>query len=319
MSPLGLQTGLKDQILSDPALRLVSNMSNGFRYLAFNMRKSPMRYGGFRKAIGCITDKEFMRDLLQGAALPAYGLIPESNQAWANPDVERLCENLPHQERFDKAIGYLETDGFTWTVAPEWDPQNQELRAGTGTGLTDPEGSPVPELELLAPGHGYDPLRSTYATWIAQWAEDLGIPIRANTTGFTVIFDRAFALGHEALDWDMYILGWELGDPSLPVFHASFFASYQDSATGGFNTTGYADDRVDELAAELLAATDVEQARAAVRELERIIVEDVPYLALFRPGILEAHRSNLGFPFTGVLNGLQNLSGLPADVDLAEE
>ncbi|MGZ5384303.1 MAG: ABC transporter substrate-binding protein, partial [Acidimicrobiia bacterium] len=255
LSSLGLQAGLKDQITSAPDLNLIANASNGFRYLAFNMRKSPMSEVSFRRALACMTDKEFMQTLLQGAAIPAYSLVPPGNTFWANPDVEELCKGLPSgptdeapdENRFAKAVQILTDGGFTWSVAPEWDADNQELKEGTGTGLKDPNGVTVPELELLAPGPGYDPLRSTYSVWIAEWASNLGIPVKANPTGFTVIVDKAFALGDEALNWDMFILGWGLGDASLPTFHESFFASYQDSAEGGFNTPGYANDRVDEL------------------------------------------------------------------------
>ena len=318
LSSLGLQAGLKDQITSAPDLNLIANASNGFRYLAFNMRKSPMSEQSFRRAMACMTDKEFMQTLLQGAAIPAYSLVPSGNAFWANPEVEELCKGLGGEERFTEAVQILTDGGFTWTVAPEWDADNQELKDGTGTGLKDPNGTTIPELELLAPGPGYDPLRSTYSVWIAEWASNLGIPVKANPTGFSVIVDKAFALGDEALSWDMYILGWGLGDPSLPTFHESFFASYQDSAEGGFNTPGYANDRVDELAAELLAATDVDTAKAAVQEMDRIIVEEAPYVVLFQTPILEAYRTTLVFPFTDTLDGIQNLSGLPGDIQAVD-
>ena len=318
LSSLGLQAGLKDQVTSAPDLNLIANASNGFRYLAFNMRKSPMSEMSFRRALGCMTDKEFMQTLLQGAAIPAYSLVPPGNTFWANPDVEQLCKGLSGEERFTQAVQLLTDGGFTWAVEPEWDPDNQELKDGTGTGLKDPSGTTVPELELLAPGPGYDPLRSTYSVWIAEWASNLGIPVKANPTGFSVIVDKAYALGEEALNWDMYILGWGLGDPSLPTFHESFFASYQDSAEGGFNTPGYANDQVDELAATLLAATDVDTAKAAVQEMDRIIVEEAPYVVLFQTPILEAYRTTLAFPFTDALDGLQNLYGLPGDVQAVD-
>jgi ABC-type transport system substrate-binding protein len=314
LSSLGLQAGLKDQITSAPDLSLIANASNGFRYLSYNMRKSPMSEQSFRRALTCMIDKEFMQTLLQGAAIPAYSLVPAGNTFWANPDVEQLCKGFSGEERFTEAVQILKDGGFTWDVDPEWDADNQELLAGTGTGLTDPSGATVPELELLAPGPGYDPLRSTYSVWIAEWASNLGIPVKANPTGFSVIVDKAFALGEEALNWDMYILGWGLGDPSLPTFHESFFASYQDSAEGGFNTPGYANDQVDELAAQLLSATDVDTAKAAVQEMDRIIVEEAPYTVLFQTPILEAYRNTLVFPFTDTLDGIQNLSGVPADV-----
>jgi len=313
LSAFGLHPSLKDQINAAPDLNLIANVSNEFRYLAFNMRKSPMSYKGFRKAIGCITNKEFMETLLQGSAIAAYGLVPPNNTFWATPDIEELCRGLTSEERFNRAIELLSADGFTWAVQPEWDPDNEKLKAGTGVDLTDPAGNAVPALELLTLPDS-DPLRSTYALWIAEWASHLGIPIKANLTGLKVIVDKSFALGEEAVNWDMYILGWGLRSPSLPAFHESFFASYQDSAQGGFNTPGYVNARVDELVAELAAATDVGSAKAAVQELDRIIVEDAPYVVLFETPILEAYRNTLVFPFTNTLDGLQRLSGLPADV-----
>jgi ABC-type transport system substrate-binding protein len=310
----GLNTGLKNEVLSSSELTLIANASNGWRYLSFNMRKSPMKYLGFRQAIACLTNKEFLQTLLGGAIIPAYSSVPAGNTAWANPDVQQICIGLDEEGRFNQALQYMQADGFTWDVAPEWDPDNLDLKAGTGTGLKDPDGKAVPSLELLAPGPGYDPLRSTTAIWIAQWASWLGIPIEANATGFNVIVDKVFAEGDGALDWDMYILGWGLGNPALPDFLPAFFASWQDSATGGFNTPGYNNADFDALAKEFLAATDIASAKAAVKAMDQNVVENLPYEILFSTPILEAYNNTLVFPFTDVLDGLQTLNGMPADV-----
>jgi hypothetical protein len=52
--------------------------------------------------------------------------------------------------------------------------------------------------------------------------------------------------------------------------------------------------------------------------MDRIIVEEVPYLVLFQTPILEAYRTTLAFPFTDSLDGIQNLSGLPGDIQAAD-
>jgi ABC-type transport system substrate-binding protein len=318
LSSLGLQSGLREQITTAPELSLIANASNGFRYLAYNMRKSPMSYLGFRKALACMIDKEFMAgSVLGGAAIPAYSLVPSGNVAWANPEVEEFCKGLSQEERVNTAIQLLKDDGFTWSTEPMWNADNLDV-IPQGEGLTDPAGNTVPAMELLAPGPGYDPLRSTYSIWIAQWANDLGIPLTANPTGFSVIVDEVFAEGDLALEWDMYILGWGLGDPAFPDFHEAFFASYNDSADGGFNTPGYANDDVDQLAADLLAATDVEAAKDIVKAMDRIIVEEAPYVVLFTTPILEAYRNNVTFPFSDTLDGLQNLGGVPASVVVSD-
>jgi len=318
LNPSGLNTGLKNEVLSSPELTLIANSSNGWRYLSFNMRKSPMKYKGFRQAIACLTNKEFLQTLLGGAIIPQYSTVPPGNTAWANPDVEKICFGLDEEGRFNQALQYMTDAGFTWDVAPEWDPDNLDLKAGTGTGLKDPDGKTVPTLELLAPGPGYDPLRSTTAIWIAQWSSWLGIPVEANATGFNVIVDKVFAEGEDALNWDMYILGWGLGNPALPDFQPAFFASWQDSANGGFNTPGYNDADFDALAKEFLAATDFATAKTAVKAMDQKLVQDLPYVILFATPILEAYNNTLVFPFTDVLDGLQNLNGMPANVQVTQ-
>lgn len=318
LNPNGLNTGLKNEVLGSSDLTLIANPANGFRYLSFNMRKSPMKYKGFRQAIACLTNKEFLQTLLGGAIIPTYSTVPEGNTAWANPDVQQICKGMDEEARFNQALQYMQDAGFTWDVTPQWDPDNLDLMAGTGTGLKDPDGTAVPSLELLAPGPGYDPLRSTTAIWIAQWASWLGIPMEANATGFNVIVDKVFAEGDGALDWDMYILGWGLGNPALPDFLPAFFASWQDSADGGFNTPGYADPDFDALAKEFLAATDIPTAKQAVKAMDQKIVEDLPYEVLFSTPILEAYNNTLVFPFSDVLDGIQTLNGLPGDVQVSQ-
>jgi ABC-type transport system substrate-binding protein len=318
LNSLGLNTGLKNEVLNSENLSLIANPAYAFRYLAFNMRKSPMKYKGFRQAIGCLTNKEFLQTLLGGAIIPVYSTVPEGDAAWANSDTEQICKGMDEEARFNQAVQYMQADGFTWDVAPEWDPDNLDLKVGTGTGLKDPDGKTVPSLELLAPGPGYDPLRSTTAIWIAQWAGWLGIPLEANATGFNIIVDKVFAAGDAAKDWDMYILGWSLGNPALPDFQPAFFASWNDSADGGLNTPGYNDPDFDALAKEFNAATDIETAKKAVKAMDQKIVQDLPYVILFTTPILETYNNTLSYPFTDTLSGLQFINGLPASVQSSE-
>ena len=61
------------------------------------------------------------------------------------------------------------------------------VNAGSGITLN---GAPVEELEILAPGPGYDPLRATYSIWIETWLNQLGFQAEANPTDFNAIVDR---------------------------------------------------------------------------------------------------------------------------------
>ncbi|MDX1449019.1 MAG: ABC transporter substrate-binding protein [Acidimicrobiia bacterium] len=312
LNPLGLQRGLQQLVLSEPELNVIVNEQNGYRYLAFNTRKFPMNDKAFRQAIACRIDKEFMANtVLGGAAIAANSQVPPGNSFWANPDLAGTCDGQSEQERFESAKQILIDAGYTWTTEPVWDEANRDVLP-QGAGLAGPDGTPVPAMELLAPGPGYDPLRATYSLFIEQWATDLGIPVTANPTGFSVIVDQVFAGGDAALEWDMYILGWGLTPFPDHVF--TFFDSRQDSANGGFNTPGYNNPEFDALNDAFGQAKTLEEARDLIFQGDAIINEDMPYVVLFTTPIIEAYRNTVNFPFTTVLDGLQNFGGLPGAV-----
>ncbi|HEY5684726.1 MAG TPA: ABC transporter substrate-binding protein [Acidimicrobiia bacterium] len=307
MNPLGLQRGLQQLVLSEPSLNVIVNEQNGYRYLSYNMRKFPMNEKSFREAIACRIDKEFMANtVLGGAAIAANSQVPPGNSFWYNPDVSAPCTGLSEQERFEAAVQILRDGGWTWSVDPVWSEDNRDvLPKGEGLALN---GQAIQPLTLLAPGPGYDPLRATYSLFIEEWAVDLGIPLQAEPTGFSVIVDEVFAADEGALEWDMYILGWGLTPFPDHVF--SFFETAQDSAGGGFNTPGYSNPEFDALATQFNTAKTLEEARDIIFAADAILAEDLPYVVLFTTPIIEAYRNTIEFPFTTTLDGIQNWGGL---------
>ncbi|MCY4368488.1 MAG: ABC transporter substrate-binding protein [bacterium] len=313
LNPLGLQRGLQATVLEAGDLDVIANSSNGFRYLAFNTRRFPGSETSFRQALACMIDKEFMAtNVLQGVAIPLNSMVPPGNAFWANPDVQPWCGGQSQEERVNSAVQILRDAGWTWDVEPAWNADNRDV-IPKGAGLRGPDGTPVEPMQLLAPGPGYDPLRATYSLFIADWANDLGIPLTAEPTGFSVIVDRVFG----PTDWDMYILGWGL--TIFPDHVADFFDSRADSATtGGYNIPGYNNPELDSKADGLKAETDLNEAARIVREMDAILANDVPYVVLFTTPVLEAYRNTLEFPSTEVLDGLQNFLALPGSVNLAQ-
>ncbi len=313
LNSLGLQRGLQSLVLAEPSLDIVVNPANSYRYLAFNTRKFPMSEVSFRQAIGCMIDKEFMANsVLQGSAIPAWSQVPEANAFWYNPDAPRLCEGMSQEERLAEATRILKDAGWTWETEPVWDVDNLDALP-KGEGLRGPDGTLVPELELLAPGPGYDPLRATYSLFVEEWARDLGVPLSAEPTGFNVIVD---AITDRSAPFDMYILGWSL--TPFPDHLVDFFASSNDSTLGGNNYPGYSNPTFDALAAQFQSTTDVDEAREVIKEMDAILAEELPYVVLFTAPIIEPYRNTLAFPFTDTLSGLQNLQGLPSFVRLSQ-
>ena len=309
LNPLGLSRGLQEQLTGEAGLTTLENASDGVRYLGFNFRKEPLDDKNFRQAVATLIDKEFLVDtVLQGVAIPIYTMVPEGNGAWYNPDVPLIGKGLSRAERIAQAVDLLKAAGFTWETEPRVSEDGNFIEQ-PGEGLTMPNGQPMPEMEVMAPSPGYDPLRSTFAIWIERWLNEVGIPVRANLTGFNVIVDRVF----NQQDFDMWILGWGLS--AFPDYLEAFFHS-RHSNLEGHNPGGYNNPEFDRLADELLAETDLETARRQVFEMQSFLADELPYVVLFDTPIVETYRSeSIEFPYTETWGGLQNANGMPTLVN----
>ena len=308
-NPLGLEKGFLDRVRNTPDLQIAANANNGVRYMGFNVRKAPMDITEFRQAVATVIDKEFVaRTVLQDAAIPVYAMVPEGNEFWHNADVPKFGKDLSRGERIAQAVDLLKSAGFTYEQEPEIS-EDGNFVAKQGKGLKMPDGSPVPEMTLLAPSAGYDPMRSTFAIWVDRWLNDIGIPVRAHLTGFNVIVDALFS-DSVAEDLDMWILGWGLS--IFPDYLENFFHSrHSPEIGGGYNWGGYANGRFDELSLGLLSETTIEGARDKVYQLQAFLAEDLPYVPLFTTPKLDAYRpSRIEFPYTSVLGGLEQQGGM---------
>lgn len=318
INPLGVSPGLREQGLSAENLSVAVNPTNGMRYLAFNLRKSPGSYQGYRQAVAYMIDKEFLtQNVLQGVAFPMYIMTPEGNQKYFDAELEESVSSqytsLDVAGRLAAAVEALKGDGFTWESEPTIDEATGEVVAGVG--LTDPEGNLVEEQEILAPGQAYDPLRATASLWIEGWMEQLGIPARANPTDFNTIVAQVWPGVGEEIGFDTYILGWSLGNPALPTFYESFFHSRNlAEVNDGNNSHGLQDEEVDALADAVNAAQTEEEAIEAISAVEAALAEKLPYVVLFDTPITEFYSSDLAYPFTQTLSGLQFQIGLPGAV-----
>jgi ABC-type transport system substrate-binding protein len=266
--------------------------------MGFNTRKEPQNIKEFRQAVSTLIDKEFVTStILQGVADPAYTMVPPGNGFWYNPDVPQLGKGMTREERINEVVKLLKGAGFTWELEPKWNAADRKVDAGKG--LKMPNGQLVPEMTLLAPSAGYDPLRSTFAIWIEQWLKEAGIPVKAELTGFNVIVSKVF----DEQDFDMWMLGWGL--TVFPDYLRDFFHSTR-AAKEDLNAGGYSNPEFDTLADTLVAETDLNMAKFIASNIQEILADEAPYVVLFTTQILEPVRSNTKFPFETVMDGLQN-------------
>jgi peptide/nickel transport system substrate-binding protein len=315
LNPQGLPRGLAESVASDPDLAVAKNESAGFRFLAFNTRRDPMKDAAFRQAVATLIDREFLTDtILQGVASPVYSFVPEANAAWYKPDLPRwgsFPDGTPMtgEERLGKAVEILSAAGYSWSDgnAPHWDAENGNV-APAGT-LVLPDGEEAPALELLSLSYGYDPLRATFAIWIAQWLNEAGIPVRVQQLGFNALITRVI----QEQDFDMFILGNQVG--LFPSYLRDFWNS-SEAVKGGRNPGGYSNRSFDQLSDQLLTCSSYAECKPIADQIQVLIATAVPWIPLFDTGIYEVYNKRLSFPYTDTFGGLQYLYGLPAVVKI---
>lgn len=309
LNPKGVSDADLELIAGDDSVSVMTSPGNGVRYLGFNMKREPMSSPAFRSALALLFDKESVAEEIEPTASATWSVIPPANQLWF--DEGAFEENQVRyggsiEERLARALDGLKSAGYSWTKEPAV--VDGVLLAGEG--LTIDGLTPQP-LTILTPGDEYDPARPDYVAAIAQTLAILGFDARPVETDFDTVVDLAFTEGDDgALHYDMYMLGWTLGSPTLPDFYGPLF-----SASGAMNNTGYSSAEFDSALADYQGAFTAEQATAAVWEMESWISTDLPYLVLYTSEVTEIYRSDrVEFGIGNGLGGLQGRLGGIGDV-----
>lgn len=309
LNPVGLPQGISERLETSNEVTVETNPSNGFGFLAFNMRREPMDELAFRVFLECLIDKVLLANqVLTGQVEPLDSLILPANRDWAGETNSTPCAGKSQTERLVAALKILEDAGFEWDDPPT---VSQEA-VNTGAGLRLPDGSYMPLLELLVEDTAANPFAVPYGTWIEQQAVELGVPIAMRELSANLLADRLFG---EASDWDLVITYWDLAGQTLPSYLEHLFASWNDASAGGLNLPGYANAQFDKWVKEFNRTADVDQAREIVWQMSRLLAEDRPYIALFTPNLSEAFLAELRYPTTRVLGGIQGLAGAPELVE----
>ncbi len=309
LSPRGLTAESLESLDAVEEVALSESPANAIRYLGFNLERQPMAAPGFRQALALLLDREQASANVAPGSEAAYTVLSPANEAWFD---EELASQIASDfggdidRRFEGALAMLRSAGYTWAR----EPHVAEGDLVPGQGLAIGGQAPAP-LTILTPGEEYDPDRPEYAARIEQVLESLGFDVRPVVTDFDTVVDLAFTPGADgSLHYDMYLLGWTLGNPSLPAYYRWFFAPGAPS-----NTTGYSSEEFAARLADYERATDSAAARDALWKMEQVLAKDLPYLVLYHPEITEAYRSDrVDFELGPVLGGIQGRLGGLVDV-----
>lgn len=150
-------------------------------------------------------------------------------------------------------------------------------------------GAPVEAPELLTSNAQFDPVRPEAARLISQAARQIGFAIEATPQDYNLGIQRVI----REHDFDMFLV--RLTGQSVRIDPNVFIHGVNHSSNhrpGGFNWTGYRNDRVDELAAAQQIEMDPDKRREMVHEAQAIIAEDQPQNAIVYPAMTNAYRSD---------------------------
>jgi len=304
LSPKGLTTKQAEELSSDPGVVVETSSANGIRYLGFNLDREPMNDIAFRNAIALLIDRDALAEEIGPNGASTYAFVNPANSRWfdeqsAGSIAARFQGDLP--DRLAAALAGLRDAGYSWTTEPTIGPAG-DVVAGVGLKIQDLEAAP---LTILTTGDALDPWRPKYASEIARTLGWVGFDVRPVETDFDTVVDLAFTPGEQdTLQYDMYLLGWTLGSPSLPAYYRTLF-----STDGAQNNTGYASST---FAAQLAAYEDsfnVAEAREALWAMEKTLATDLPYLLLYSSALTEAYRAD-----QVVFDGALGLGGLQAQL-----
>jgi ABC-type transport system substrate-binding protein len=309
LSPTGLSDDSLTALNGIQGVAIDESPANSVRYLGFNLEREPMASGQFRQALALLLDRQSTASRFAPGSGAAYTMISPFNETWFDETIASEIEAVfggTLDVRLAGALEALKSAGYAWAEEPSV--ANGAIVPGKGLVIADVPPAP---LTILTPGDEYDPDRPEYAGEIEKTLEALGFDVRPVVTDFDTVVDLAFTPGDDGIrHYDMYLLGWTLGNPSLPAYYRWFFAP-----DGPANSTGYSDPEFEAELARFEQAGDLEVAKSALWQMERILAQDLPYLVLYHPEIAEAYRSDrLDFGIQDVLGGIQGRLGGLADL-----
>jgi len=265
----------------------------------------------FRQVFDILIDKEFISaQIASDSVKPLASTMPSENYLW-NFDIGSSYVGISREDRVNLAVQTLKDAGWSWESEPYWDEYLQGVVPGEG--LVMPNGEPIPELTLIAPGVDFDPIRATVSLWISSWASEVGIPVQPQLSGRNAILNAVFV----ASDFDLYIYGWSLGNPVYPDYYNTFWHSRNCTFySGGRNAPCYMNVDYDDLVNEFLVTGDIERARELVYEMQILLADQRPYIPMYSTKIYDLARSNIVFPYVETLGGIEFKAGMQTDTQV---
>ncbi|SKC38755.1 ABC transporter substrate-binding protein [Maledivibacter halophilus] len=225
-----------------------------------------------RRAFDYSLDKQKLVDMvLGGVGNVGSTLVPTSSGKWHL--------DIPHEYNPDKAIELLEAEGFTSFTTEEISGREVKVRTN------DKKEKLVFRLALLSDGYAWHYRESM--PFMAKWLEEVGIGIVVESMDGSTLGEKMKLQGDKACDFDLYIWGW------TPGYEPSFILSVLTTdQIGGRSDCMYSNEEYDRLYELQLTQINEEERLETINQMQKIILEEAPYISLYYQGYNEAYRTD---------------------------
>lgn len=273
------------QLEQDPNRKVIKVMLPKLTQLGFNVwtdpenpgKQHPLSNGNplllnskIRRAFDYAMDKQKLVDLvLGGVGDVGSTLVPTSSGKWHL--------DIPHEYNPEKAIELLEGEGFTSFVTEEISGREVKVR-------TNDKGEKlVFRLALLSNGYAWHYRESM--PFMTKWLEEVGIGLIVESMDGSTLGEKQSLEGDKACDFDLFIWGW------TPGYEPSFILSVLTTdQIGGRSDCMYSNAAYDDLYNLQMTQVNEEERLETVNEMQKMILEEAPYVALYYQGKYEAYR-----------------------------
>ncbi|MDQ3978984.1 MAG: ABC transporter substrate-binding protein [Actinomycetota bacterium] len=255
-------------------------------YVYINNERAPFDRKEVRQAVALAIDfNDIVRTVLLGAGAAGSPGFVHRSVAWSNP---ARRDFRPDQNR---ARTLLDGAG---------------IRDTNNDGVRELNGQPV-EVPLILRNDDAQAVRA--AELIAQSVSQIGIKVTATpldpTTGGSRIWPD-YQIGQTPRgDYTIALHSWAATVQQDPEFLRSLFHS--EPAVGTLNRAAYKNPQYDTLADEQSRTTDTAQRNRILGQMQDILADDLPAIALYYPDDIFPYRPGtfdgwVYYPGTGILN-----------------
>ncbi|MFH0816177.1 MAG: ABC transporter substrate-binding protein [Methanobacteriota archaeon] len=283
-------------LASTPSVAMSQSAQRGYIYLAYNMRLKSFGYLNndpaqgdygkqFRKAVAhCIDKYTIVHVLLQDFAIAADGPVSPVDSDWYNNSLPQFSFDPGEATRMlDYGADGIDGNADDYQLTDPGSPP------GVGNWWKNPDGTaigsgPGGKIEILTPEASYDPVRAQAGLMIAAQLQQVGVYAESVPLDFATLVSRA-----DARNFDMLILGWNIGTEPHDFLYAFFHSDFVDV---GQNYPGYRNTSFDAMIEDARSTGSFEVRQKDIMDVQACIAYDRPCDVLYFRTNIEAYRTD---------------------------